>query len=1016
MKSVWSFLLVVLYCFPLQISAGEFIHPSVLSFENGISPAIAGNGSVLSVSSDYYKHQKQSLHWQWSANNAWWSIKQPIPYHTKTDADNAVSTFVFWVYATHPQPGYLTIEFLNKDKVCSYFNYQLNFSGWRGAWIAFDRDMQGKLEVGMTEMRVKVTGSASGELYFDHIIAAVDEDARQHTADFQAPFINPDTDNHWLILLKSWNKKFDISEESSLTLQQQKSINIIESRLKSFLLEGKKTSALADLTKEFNQYTITQNNDGSVKGLPVFFERFGETYTALGGPDYKKLYADASGLSKACDLLLKMAVTYSKSTDSITRTSISKMYVQLMRHLQYQGFQAGSAMGTLHHLGYSFRNYYPAAFLMKDVLRNSNLLTQVQQSCEWFSGTGELKIAPEEPGIDIDAFNTSLIGRLVSILLLENNSYKTRYLTTFKRWIDNGFLYSAGTEDGFKPDGSIYHHRHNYPAYAIGGLEGAVTANYLLYGTKYQLDSVGRNHLKNAMLSMRFYCNLQTWPLSLSGRHPDGKGHLIPEHFAMMAVTGNPGYTEKTDKELASAYLRLETKSNTKYIRQFKQAGIVAEPSPEGNLTFNYSCLNVHRRENWSVSAMGFSRYLWNTETYPGANMYGRYLNYGNLQIMAGGNPVSNFGSGFNQSGWDWNHFPGTTATERPVSELKANVINPDKNSGNEEMLLSDEAFAGGLSFQGKQGIFAMKLHENPKYGGNLKARKSYFFFDNRIVCLGSNITGDIEDKPVHTTLFQVALLDSLAPVEVNGKAIEDFPLQKSFSAKRLTLADGLNNYFFVNNSNVLIKKTMQYSFDEETENPTQHLFSMAAIDHGKYPENGAYNYMILVQPNKSTLKKTSKQMSSSSKPYSIVQQDSVAHIVQDKCTGITAYVFFEPAKLSAKTNITSVSQPCLVMESIEKSRMYLSVSDPDLHLYDGKSDFVFDSNGKYIEQSIYSLPWIKNQPKNSVIEIQIKGKWQLSKYNSDRLKIISLSNNYTTVQITCNPNITDTNFVLIKQ
>ena len=1015
MKRIFFAFLLLICSFPISIIAGEFIHPAIISFETGILPAQAGKNSVLTVSADHYKHQQNSLEWVWSNRDASWSIKDEIPYHIKQNGDNGISTFVFWVYAAKHQEGDLKVEFLKDGRVCSYFIYHLNFSGWRGAWLAFDRDMQGKPEEGMNEMRVTAIGSNAGELYFDHIILSADEDSRQHTADFQAPYINPLTDTHWLILLKSWDKKFDLNQTTTSEPQQISSIQTIESRLKNFLLDGKKPVVLADLKKEFNQYGLTRNSNGSWKGLPVFFERYGETYTALGGPNYQKLYADASGLSKTCDFLLKLAVTYTKTTDKETRADVGKMYIQLMQHLQDQGFQAGSAMGTLHHLGYSIRNFYPAALLMKDLLRENAMLDSVQQACEWFAGTGELKTAPSEPGMDIDAFNTSLIGRLVSVLLIDEPSYKTRYMTAFKRWLDNGFLYTPGTEDGFKPDGSIYHHRHNYPAYAIGGLEGAVTANYLLYGTTFQLHPTGRAHLKDALLAMRFYCNLQTWPLSLSGRHPDGKGHLIPEHYALMALTGNPDYSEKTDKELATAYLRLETKANAKYRKQFLQTGIQPEPSPEGNRNFSYSCLNVHRRNNWMVSAMGFSRYLWATETYPGANMYGRYLNYGNVQITATGDPVSNFGSGFHQEGWDWNHFPGTTATELPLTELRANVINPDKNSGNEEMLLSDEAFAGGLSFQGKQGIFAMKLHENPKYSGTLKARKSVFFFDNRVICLGSDINGGKPEKNVHTTLFQVYLQDSLQAVEINGKKISDFPFQKTATEKNTIVSDGLNNYFFVTNGTVLLKKSAQNSFDEESEKPTRSNFWLGVVDHGKFPANGQYNYMILVQPTANELKKTSKQMISANKPYQLIRQDSVAHIVRDKATGITAYVFFEAISNLCNTGVLSVSKPCLVMESKNREGLTMSVTDPDLHFFDGKTDFTFDANGKLMERSVYSLPWVKNPALNSIIEVEVAGKWQLAKENKN-IEVMPAKGQRTVLKITCNANNTDTNFYLVKR
>ncbi len=182
MKRIFFAFLLLICSFPISIIAGEFIHPAIISFETGILPAQAGKNSVLTVSADHYKHQQNSLEWVWSNRDASWSIKDEIPYHIKQNGDNGISTFVFWVYAAKPQEGDLKVEFLKDGRVCSYFIYHLNFSGWRGAWLAFDRDMQGKPEEGMNEMRITAVGSNAGELYFDHIILSADEDSRQQHA------------------------------------------------------------------------------------------------------------------------------------------------------------------------------------------------------------------------------------------------------------------------------------------------------------------------------------------------------------------------------------------------------------------------------------------------------------------------------------------------------------------------------------------------------------------------------------------------------------------------------------------------------------------------------------------------------------------------------------------------------------------------------------------------------------------------------------------------------------------
>jgi chondroitin-sulfate-ABC endolyase/exolyase len=113
--------------------------------------------------------------------------------------------------------------------------------------------------------------------------------------------------------------------------------------------------------------------------------------------------------------------------------------------------------------------------------------------------------------------------------------------------------------------------------------------------------------------------------------------------------------------------------------------------------------------------------------------------------------------SGWQEAGFDWNRFPGTTTIHLPFDQLRAKVMNVDTFSGMEEMLYSDEAFAGGLSQAKLNGNFGMKLHEHDKYNGSHRARKSYHFFNGTIVCLGTDIENTNEEFPTETTVFQLA-------------------------------------------------------------------------------------------------------------------------------------------------------------------------------------------------------------------------------------------------------------------
>lgn len=962
--SVWSL------AAPAQ-SVREVADTRILSFEESAAPFTASKGSSLSVSGDHYKHGAHSVRWQWSREGAGVRIESPVGYLSENPnpKETSVSTFVFWVYAPKALTGKLRFEFRKAGRTCAWFDYGLEFSGWRGAWVAFDRDMQGRPEEGMDELVIRAEGVKKGELFFDHLILSSFQDVRHHTADFQAPFINAATTSHWLTLLRSWRNPMPAAP-ASIGEAEKRDMATVERRLRELQLEDRKPMAMDALRKRFAGYDIAENPDGTVKGKPIWFVRYAETYINLGHPGIGKLFNDNDQtLRKYNDFMFQVAVAHDAAADAAERAELERMYVLLTRHLLDQGFAAGSALGTLHHLGYSMRNFYTAPVIMRDVLRRAGLEHDVQQAMEWFSGVGEVKLQPAEPGMDIDAFNTSLIGRLASIVMLPDTPVKAAYLEAFSRWVDNGYKVTEGTGPCFKSDGTVFHHRRHYPAYAVDGFSGgAVNAVWLLSNTQFAVSAESHENLKRALLEMRFYCNLRSFPLALSGRHPDGKGALIPWHYARLALAGSPDGREAVDAELAAAYLRV-AKGKDAYTRLFAEKGIVPEPSPVGTRVYGYNASVSHRRSDWLVTVAGHSRYLWAAEIYQGANHYGRYLTHGSVQLLADGDPVSALGSGFRQEGWDWRHIPGTTALEIPMERMKADILNVDTCSGYEEMLLSDEAFAGGVSHRGRDGMFAMKLHEHDKYNGSLRALKSVFLFDDRVVCLGSDIENKAEGG-LHTTLFQNFLENEADPVVVNGVAATEFPYRAELSGGAV-LRDNLRNAYFVPQGRVHIQKTLQHSLDEETDAPTDNNFATAWIDHGGVVSGGGYEYMLVVHASDDDVARYGREL-----PYEVLRRDASAHILRDRPSGITGYALFAAGKVGVGV-LESVSLPSLVMIGGGKGGLTVSVADPDLRFYEGPSDEVFDAGGKRVERSIYSRTWIDNPSEASELAVVIRGRWQ---------------------------------------
>jgi len=248
------------------------------SFEESAAPFTASEGSSLSVSGDHYKHGAHALRWQWSRAGARVRIESPVGYLSENPnpRETSVSTFVFWVYAPKALDGKLRFEFRKEGRTCAWFDYGLEFTGWRGAWVAFDRDMQGRPEEGMDELVVTAEGVERGELYFDHLILSSFQDVRHHTADFQAPFINAATTSHWLTLLQSWRNPMP-ALPAAVGEGERRDMATVERRLRELLLEGRKPMAMKTLRKRFDAYGIAENSDGTLRGKPIWFVRYAET-------------------------------------------------------------------------------------------------------------------------------------------------------------------------------------------------------------------------------------------------------------------------------------------------------------------------------------------------------------------------------------------------------------------------------------------------------------------------------------------------------------------------------------------------------------------------------------------------------------------------------------------------------------------------------------------------------------------------------------------------------------------
>ena len=402
-----------------SLLCSTFLHAQVVtdermfSFEKPQIPdCITATHSRLSVSDLHYKDGKHSLEWTFEPGGIL-ELKKDLKFEKKdpTGKDLYLSAFIVWVYNEVPQNATIEFQFLKDGKRCTSFPFGINFSGWRAAWVCYERDMQGTPEEGMNELRI-IAPNSKGTLFIDHLITATKVDARQQTADLQVPFVNAGTTNHWLVVYQHSLLKPDI-ELTPVDDKQRAEMQLLEKRFRDMIYtKGKITDKeVENIRKKYDFYQITYKN-GQVSGVPIYMVRAAEAYERII-PDWNKDMLTKMGVEMRAyfDLMKRIAVAYNNSTAKpVIREEMKKKFLAMYDHITDQGVAYGSCWGNIHHYGYSVRGLYLAYFLMKDVLREAGKLQEAERTLRWYAITNEVYPKPEVDGIDMDSFNTQTIS------------------------------------------------------------------------------------------------------------------------------------------------------------------------------------------------------------------------------------------------------------------------------------------------------------------------------------------------------------------------------------------------------------------------------------------------------------------------------------------------------------------------------------------------------------------------------------------------------------------------------
>lgn len=608
--------------------------------------------------------------------------------------------------------------------------------------------------------------------------------------------------------------------------------------------------------------------------------------------------------------------------------------------------------------------FIQSVFLMRDALAEANLLAKYRAvvrnlvvNCGTMYGAF-FQVAREDAGISYPdpfpierQFHLNADGmRLFTdyfwpyYLLIEEAGDRSMMAAILYSVIDTNLAIKPGVYGTIKPDGTGFHHGAAYVgAYTPFALEAFAQLLYLAKATTfYRTENV--DAVKLALESYRVMVQKYSVTAALRGRlirgsgvgvsnavskamlflaHPDGLDDM--EMKARFAEFFDQDHFFSDEREgrffEGSRDLAIRGLGIYRLVSDLQGASIESSEPPSGVWIKPYAAAGFFRRENWLVSAKGFSQYLWDYEGSldQGQNSFGQNWAYGSLMVFSAGTPVSEVGSGYDLfNGWDWYHVPGTTAShyaieKRPEGDLRAARRELEIERRTTHRNYNSKTFVGGVSL-GEHGFFVQDLEAVPFTAPtDLRGWKSYFFVGDQVLALGSHISGGTDEESTHTTLFQTYLEDTAVATQVNDQELTGLDqLVEHEAGMSVKMSDSVGNSFFLETSTakLVVARRLQQSMSDDYE-PTEGAFATAYLDHGIKPEGDSYRYAVI--PADTGRTKLEQLASDTSANYEVLD-DTAMHLVRFPPQGITAYAFFEPAETPVDELIRTVNQPAAVI------------------------------------------------------------------------------------------------------
>ena len=534
---------------------------------------------------------------------------------------------------------------------------------------------------------------------------------------------------------------------------------------------------------------------------------------------------------------------------------------------------------------------------------------------------------------------------------------------------DSAQIAANGYNSGFYPDGSYLDHI-KVPylgAYGIEFMKGGAKIPSLLAGTPWKYPEQVQDNLESYIVEGFGNGMYQGMMLDcLKGRSVSrpASSNQAAGREAMMIILQIVDSFSQEAKETTLSALKAWLEEDEGFIDSLvgaenmaikkKAKEILEDTSIQSNVApihKSYPLMDraVHRTEDYLFALSMYSERIQNTEIMNDENRFGWHQNNGMTYIYDEDNQYTeNYWNTVNPL-----RLPGTTVVPVNIGTGK-----PDGSGfaqGGD--FCSKESWVGGTSI-GNYGVSGMSFSGETQgiagdapvsYAPDLKGKKSWFMFDDEIVCLGAGITNKNMELPVETTIENKKLRkDGSNQLLVNGEKTE-LPVKEA-NVKELVerTADvsgtsfeqvnwahlegnqsvGTGYYFPEENTEIQVRRGQTTgswkdvgTFEGES---TENYLEMW-VDHGQNPENASYSYVLLPE----TSAEETENYAQAPK-VTILENSSEVQAVRHETLKITGINFWQEQGGSID-GITSDKAASVMLQETEQGTVKVSVSDPTM-------------------------------------------------------------------------------------